>query len=167
MANEEARPMTELSVAAPAFVEIAHKIVWATVATVDPSGAPRTRVLHPIWEWDGSTLTGWVATSPLSPKAKHLAHDARVSVTYWDQGHDTCTADCVAIWELDEVSRRAGWDRFASAPEPVGYDPTIIPGWTDPMADAFGIVRLEPTALRVQPVAVMTGQGGSVSTWRA
>lgn len=158
--------MTELNVIAPAFIEIAHRIVWATVATVDRSGGPRTRVLHPIWEWDDESLTGWIATSPLSPKAGHLLADSRVSVTYWDQSHDTCTADCVAHWETDPEQRRAGWDRFADAPEPVGYDPRIVPPWTDPDAEAFGILRLEPTKLRVMPGSLMAGAGGELLTWR-
>ena len=34
------------------------------VATVDPDNRPRSRVLHPIWEWDGEELVGWVATAP-------------------------------------------------------------------------------------------------------
>ncbi|GAA0941747.1 hypothetical protein GCM10009559_37440 [Pseudonocardia zijingensis] len=55
-----------LSDTAPAFVEIAHRIVWATVATVDAQGRPWTRVLHPVWEWDGERLTGWVA--PARPR---------------------------------------------------------------------------------------------------
>ena len=38
-----------------------------------PPADPNTRILHPIWEWDGEALTGWIATSPLSPKAKDLA----------------------------------------------------------------------------------------------
>jgi hypothetical protein len=39
------------------FAEIAEefhartaRIAWATVATVGADGAPRTRILHPIWE---------------------------------------------------------------------------------------------------------------------
>ena len=64
--------MTELSEIAPKFVETAHRIVWCTVATTSRSGRPRTRVLHPIWEWDGEHLTGWIATSPNSPKADDL-----------------------------------------------------------------------------------------------
>ena len=47
--------MDSLEVTAPAFVEMAHRIVWATVATVDERGRPRSRVLHPIWEWDGTS----------------------------------------------------------------------------------------------------------------
>jgi pyridoxine/pyridoxamine 5'-phosphate oxidase len=71
-----------LEVAAPEFVEMAHRIVWATAATVDTAGNPSTRILHPVWQWDGSTLTGWIATSPVSTKAKHLAKVPRMSLTY-------------------------------------------------------------------------------------
>lgn len=159
--------MTELATIAPAFIDVAHRIVWATVATVDTAGDPRTRVLHPIWEFDGERLTGWVATSPLSPKAAHLANNDRVSVTYWDNTHDTCTADCRAVWEDSANQRRAGWDRFANAPEPLGYDPRIVPPWTGPEAEAFGILRLEPTRLRVMPGTVMAGTGGELLQWRS
>src|SRR5581483_10246658 len=54
--------MTELAAVAPAFVEMAHRIVWASAATVDAKGRPRQRILHPIWLWDGDTLHGWIAT---------------------------------------------------------------------------------------------------------
>lgn len=40
--------MDELDVAGPAFLEMAHRIVWCTVATVEPDGGARTRILHPI-----------------------------------------------------------------------------------------------------------------------
>jgi hypothetical protein len=42
------RRMPDLATVAPAFVEMAHRIVWATVGTVDPAGRPRSRVLHPL-----------------------------------------------------------------------------------------------------------------------
>ena len=157
--------MAELSDIAPPFVEMAHRIVWCTVATVDPRGRPWSRVLHPIWEWDGDSLTGWIATSPMSPKAAHLDHQPMVSLTYWDATHDTATARCRTTWENDEASKRAGWDRFANGPEPVGYDPTLIPQWTDPGVEAFGILRLEPEWLRVMPGALMTGGPGELLTW--
>lgn len=158
--------MTDLAHIAPAFIDIAHRIVWATVATVDGDGAPRSRVLHPIWEFEDGRLTGWVATSPLSPKAAHLEHDPRVSLTYWDATHDTCTADCDAVWESTPEERSRGWQRFADAPAPVGYDPSIIPDWTEPEAEAFGILRLEPTRLRVMPGSVMLRGQGELMTWR-
>ncbi|HYD09413.1 MAG TPA: pyridoxamine 5'-phosphate oxidase family protein, partial [Acidimicrobiales bacterium] len=90
--------MTTLAEIAPTFVEIAHRIVWVGVATVDTAGRPRTRVLHPVWEWDGEQLVGWIATDPTSLKAKHLARQPRVSMTYWDAQHDHVTADCETSW---------------------------------------------------------------------
>ncbi len=157
--------MTDLSTVAPAFIETAHRIVWATVATVDSSGAPRTRILHPIWEFDGSSLTGWIATSPSSPKAGQLAHEPRVSITYWDPSQDVCTADCTTEWVVGEVGLQAGWDRFANGPEPVGYDPSIVPGWDGPDSPAFGILRLEPTSLRVFPGSLLLRGEGDLLTW--
>jgi len=81
--------------------------------------------------------------------------------------HDTCTADCTTAWELSEVERRRGWDRFAQGPAPVGYDPSIIPGWDDPLSPGFGILRLEPTRLRVMPGSLMLQGQGELRTWRA
>ena len=75
--------MNELAITAPAFVEMAHKIVWCTVATVDAKGRPRSRVLHPIWRWDGDRLEGWVATGPTPTKRAHLDASPFVSCNYW------------------------------------------------------------------------------------
>ena len=158
--------MSDLGAVAPAFVEMAHRIVWCTVATVATDGRPRTRVLHPIWEWDGEGLTGWIATSPLSPKARDLAHEPSVSLTYWASDHDTCTADCLTAWEDSPEEREAGWRRFAEGPAPVGYDPSLIPIWTDPQVPAFGVLRLEPTYLRVMPGSVLLRGQGETLTWR-
>jgi hypothetical protein len=48
--------MSDLSSIAPAFVDMAHRIVWATVATVDSEGRPRGWILHTYWQWDGTAL---------------------------------------------------------------------------------------------------------------
>ena len=146
---------------------MAHSIVWCTVATVDASGRPRTRILHPIWDWDGAALTGRIATSPLSPKAKHLAAHRQVSLSYWAPSQDVCTADCDSHWTNDLEAKRSGWDRFKNGPAPVGYDPAIVPGWTTPDAEGFGILVLQPTALRVMPGSVLLAGQGEVLTWRA
>ena len=159
--------MHDLRTVAEPFVAMAHRIVWCTAATVGRDGAPRTRVLHPVWELDGDRLTGWVATSPLSPKARDLAHEPRLSLTYWAPDHDTCTADCATAWETSPAERARGWQRFVDAPEPVGYDPSIIPGWTDPDAASFGILRLEPYRLRVLPGSLLLTGQGEVLTWPA
>ncbi len=158
--------MTELSTIAPAFIEMAHRIVWCTVATVDPAGKPRTRVLHPIWEWDGEHLLGWIATSPNSLKAAHLAHQPEISLTYWDATQDTCSAECLTAWESGDAVQQ-GWDRFADGPPPVGYDPRMIPGWTSAEAPDFGVLRLTPTRLRVMPGSLMTSGTGALLNWSA
>jgi hypothetical protein len=66
--------LTALDVVAPAFVEMAHRIVWAPAATIDRAGRPTTRVLHPIWEWTGSELVGWLR--PGLRHRKELTFDA-------------------------------------------------------------------------------------------
>jgi len=156
-----------LETVAPAFVEMAHRIVWATAATVDTKGRPSTRILHPVWEWDGTSLTGWIATSPLSLKAKHLAETPTMSLTYWTTNHDTCTATCSTAWELSEEQREIGWKRFSEAPAPVGYNPAIIPGWDTPQSPGFGILRIEPTWLRVMEGSMMAGGDGLLLVWNA
>ena len=157
--------MDDLSDVAPAFVEMAHRIVWCSAATIDRAGRPRSRVLHPVWEWDGSELRGWIATSPLSPKRGDLDAHPFISLNYWASNHDTCLAECSATWKLDDESRVAGWNRIKNAPPPVGYDPSIIPVWDSPSAPAFGILEVVPWRLRVMPGSYMITREGSLLTW--
>ena len=152
---------------APAFVEMAHRIVWCSAATVDDAGRPRSRILHPIWQWDGVTLVGWIATGPTSTKRAHLAHHPYISLNYWTPSQDTCVAECRATWAFDDETRTRIWNLFANAPAPVGYNPAIVPAWTSPTAPAFAVLRLEPWRLRVFPGSVLMGQGGKVLTWRS
>ncbi|WP_433282571.1 pyridoxamine 5'-phosphate oxidase family protein [Pseudonocardia xinjiangensis] len=158
---------SSLSEAAPAFIEMAHRIVWASAATVDAQGRPWTRVLHPIWLWDGERLTGWIATGPTPTKQAHLAAHPYVSLTYWDPSHDTASAQCRASLHTDDETRTELWDRFRSAPAPVGYDPAIIPGWDGPLSPGFAALRLDPWRLHVQPAAVLLeGKNDKVMVWR-
>ena len=161
--------MDSLSVVAPSFVEMAHRVVWATVATVDQDCRPRTRILHPIWQWDGTSLVGWIATSPTPIKRAHLAAHPDVSLTYWDPGQDTANVECRATWHLDDETRVWLWEHFTRAPAPVGYDPAIIPPWSGgPTSPEFAALRLDPWRLRVQPAAAMTGDPTvSILRWTA
>jgi Pyridoxamine 5'-phosphate oxidase len=152
---------------APAFVQMAHRIVWATAATVDERGRPWTRVLHPIWQWDGERLTGWIATGPTPAKRAHLAAHPYVSLTYWDPAQDTASVHCRATLHTDDETRTEVWERFRTGPEPVGYDPAIIPAWDGPLSPGFAALRLEPWMLRVQPAAVLLeGAGDQIMVWR-
>lgn len=157
--------MQSLDAVAPAFVEMAHRIVWCNVATVDSHGRPRSRILHPLWQWDGDTLTGWIGTSPTPVKQAHLAAHPYASCNYWEPTHDTCVAECRAELILDDATRTQVWEWFKQAPEPVGYDPAIVPTWGSPTSDSFAVIKLEPWRLRVFPGTVLLGQGGEVLTW--
>ena len=111
--------MHDFDQVAAAFVEMAHRIVWASVATVDDHGRPRSRILHPIWQWDGEQLVGWIATSPTPAKRAHLAAHPYASVNYWQPSHDTCVAECRAALRMDDETRMAVWDLFIDGPQPL------------------------------------------------
>jgi hypothetical protein len=160
--------VTDLATIAPAFVEMAHRIVWCSAATVDTDNRPRSRILHPIWEWDGEMLRGWIATGPTALKREHLEHSPYLSCGYWTPSHDTCVAECRATWAFDDETCIAVWDRLRHGPAPVGYDPAIIPPWKDgPTSDAFAVLVLEPWHLRVMPGTAMLEGRGDVLTWQA
>lgn len=74
------------------FNETARRVVWCTFTTMDRQNRPRSRILHPVW--DGTT--GWIATGRQSHKAKHLANNPFVSLSYWDQQHEQVHAECKA-----------------------------------------------------------------------
>ena len=124
------------------------RIVYCTVATVAPDGSPRTRILHPLWE--GST--GWIATTRSGLKARHLAREPRVSLTYWDPAHDVVSVKALAGWVDDpEVNERV-WNLFRATPPPYGYDPAEF--WpSGPRNAPFGVLRLEPTRVEITGLA--------------
>ncbi|HSG90242.1 MAG TPA: pyridoxamine 5'-phosphate oxidase family protein [Pseudomonadales bacterium] len=159
--------MTPLSEIAPKFVAMAHRIVWCTAATVDAKGRPRSRVLHPIWDWDGTTLRGWIATARTPIKAAHLAASPYVSCNYWVPSQDTCVAECAAEWVDDPDGRRAIWDRFAHGPAPVAYDPAMIPGWENADSPGFEPLELTPWRLRVMPGASLMNGTYAADVWQA
>jgi hypothetical protein len=153
--------MLPLSDVAPAFVEMAHRIVWCSAATVDSRGRPRSRILHPIWIWEGDHLVGWIATDPTPVKRSHLDAHPYMSLSYWAPSQETCVAECRAALVFDDETRTMVWNLFLQAPPPLGYDPQIIPSWKRPTVDSFATVRLEPWRLRVLPAG-----GGDVLRWQ-
>jgi hypothetical protein len=142
---------------ADAFVAVAHRIVWCTVATVDRLGRPRSRVLHPYWEHTGEGLTGWITTRPTALKRAHLAHSPYVSCSYWDATQDVAVAECGAEWVADLETRAHAWEQFRAAPEPLGHDPYSI--WPDGPADpAAGVLMLRPWRMRVATMETLLGR---------
>jgi general stress protein 26 len=129
------------------FVGIAHEIVWCTLGTVDPSGRPRSRVVHPVWEIAGGGLTGWLTTRSGTPKLGHLAATPYVSCSYWWEKHDVAVAECHAQVVTDRDERERVWTMVAATPPPAGFDPaTIWPGGPDD--PGFALVRMRPWLLR-------------------
>jgi general stress protein 26 len=120
------------------FIERAHSIVWCNVATIDTRNRPRSRVLHPIWE--GST--GWIATGRTSLKAKHLAHNAYVSLAYVADPMHPVYAECTAVWEEDPATKARIWELFKSTPPPLGYDPAPFFGGVE--SPGYGLLKLTP-----------------------
>ncbi len=136
------------------------RIVWCTITTVDAKGRPRSRILHPVWE--GST--GWIMTGRQSFKAKHLAKNANVAVSYWDQQHDNVYAECEATWADDAATKQHVWDLFKATPEPYGYDPKMF----FPAADnpAFGVLKLTPRRIELSSLSDLPAQRPP-RVWRA
>lgn len=162
--------MNALSEVAPAFIEIAHRIVWCTVSTVDRRGRPRSRVLHPYWEWDGQQLVGWVATMPTPIKRAHLGSSPFVSCSYWAPTHDVAVAECHAELLSDDATRTRIWNLFKDTPPPLGYDPGGIgvPGWDGPTAPAFAVLKLQPWRIGALPGDRFLKAGSAgMQTWAA
>jgi hypothetical protein len=160
--------MAELADIAPRFVEIAHRIVWCSVATIDRHQRPRSRILHPYWEWDGDaqTLVGWIATAPTAIKRAHLGHSPYVSCSYWAPSQDVAVAECRAELVFDDDIRTRVWALYKQAAPPLGYDPgRINVPWESPTSPRFAALRLQPWRLRVLPgeVFLSTGSGGAMA----
>jgi general stress protein 26 len=141
------------------FKEITERIVWCTVATVDLQGRPRSRILHPLWQGH----EGWIATGRHSHKARHLASNPYVSLTYWDPRHEQTIIDCKAAWDDDAAAKERLWTLLKRTPEPVGYDPKQF--WSAPDDDNFGVLKLTPWRLEVWSLAAMA-QGQPARVWR-
>jgi hypothetical protein len=131
------------------FIDIAHAVAWCTVATVDRHSRPRSRILHPVWARHDGGLRGWVATTRTPVKVAHLGHAPYVSCSYWHPSHDTAQAECAAAWVTDDHERAAVWERFATAPPPLGYDPAAI--WPDgPRGAGFAVLRMDAWRVRLR-----------------
>ncbi|UDY34189.1 pyridoxamine 5'-phosphate oxidase family protein [Dermatobacter hominis] len=129
---------------------IAADVVWATMATVGPDGVPRTRVVHPVLRWDDGAPRGWVTSRPTALRRRHLSASPWVSLTWWSPAQDVLTVDCHAAWVADDEVVDV-WDRIASTPEPVGFDPATI--WPDGPGSGFAAIALRAHRVRVAPVA--------------
>jgi hypothetical protein len=147
------------------FIQVAHRIVWCTVATVDRRDRPRSRILHPYWERTGDGLVGWITTRPTPLKVAHLEHSPYASCSYWDATQDVAVAECRAEWVGDPDTKVHAWELFRAADEPLGHDPYKI--WPDGPGDPdAGVLRLTPWRIRVAGMEVLLGRAPAL-TWTA
>jgi hypothetical protein len=141
---------------------VIESVVWCTMATVGPDGAPRTRIVHPIWDWERGI--GWVTSRGTALRRRHLAHHPGASCAYWSPAHDLANLDCRATWAPAE-ERQDIWDRCAAEPAPMGFDPTTM--FPDgPTAEGFAPIQLTPYRIRVHLLADAT-TGQPATMWSA
>ncbi len=141
------------------FMQRIARIVWCTVTTVDTRGRPRARILHPVWEGP----VGWIATGRNSFKAKHLAGNPHVSLSYWDPQHQQVYAECRADWTDDLDEKKRVWEFYKSTPAPLGYDLKLF--WESPEDPEYGLLKLDPWRIEVSALSDMM-QGKPPLVWR-
>ena len=129
------------------FIERVHKTVWCSAATQDTKNRLRSRILHPIWDKD----VGWIGTRRNSLKARHLAHNPYLSLAYIADVVKPVYVDCMAEFEEQLSNKEMVWEKFRSAPPPLGFDfGTIFGGVSDP---EFGLLKLTPWRIELDDVA--------------
>lgn len=138
------------------FRQRVERVVWCNVATMDRQQRPRSRILHPVWEYPDGRPIGWIATGRHTLKAKHLAGNPYLSLCYWDPQHEQVMVECRASWVDDPLDKARVWELISSAPEPVGYDLNLF--WSGVDDANFGALKLEPWRLELWSLADMAGQ---------
>ena len=144
----------------PEFNRRVNRIVWCTFTTSDAKGRLRSRMLHPIWEGPA----GWIATGRNSHKAKHIAANPYVSLTYWDPQHEQVYAECRASWDDSQATKDRLYEMYRDAPPPLGYDLKMFwpAGANDPN---LGALKLEPWRIELSSLGDMAS-GKPPMVWR-
>jgi general stress protein 26 len=124
----------------PEFLRRVSQVVYCSMATVDRHNRPRSRVLHPVW--DGPV--GWVISWPASHKAKHLARNPAVSLTYIPipDREKPVYVDGYAEWVDSTEEKERIWELHRSTPPPLGFDPQPHYGTID--HPYYGLLRITP-----------------------
>jgi general stress protein 26 len=142
-----------------------RRTIWATMATVGPTGRLQSRLVHPLWESGAGATTGWLTSGAGSLKVRHLKSNAYTSLTYWDQTNEQVHVECRAEFEERPGEKRRVWNLFKDTPFPLGYDPGLF-FKEGPEGAAVGIVRLVPWRLELWSLAdLMSGKPARV--WKA
>jgi hypothetical protein len=95
--------------------------------------------MHPFWEGE----VAWILTHRNSHKAKHLAANNNVSLSYVRGDiRKPVYVDCSAFW-VDEINEKTRvWELVKNTPEPIGFDPASE--FVSPDNEEFGLIKLVP-----------------------
>ncbi len=138
------------------FHKAMETIVWCNMATVDSQGRPRSRVLHPMWEG----MMGWILTSPISLKAKHLEKNNHISLAYIADPLKPIYIEASVEWVDGESEKQRIWDWFKNTPPPYGYDPAPFFGSVD--SPNYGVLKVTPWLIDMHDL-----MGDSGRKWKA
>ena len=128
------------------------RVPFATFVTVDPGGAPQSRIVEPFPPDDDFTV--WVATTGASRKVKEIERDSRVVLTYFDQaapGYVTLAGTAAIVRDPAEKAKR--WkDSW------VGFYKDKNRG------DDYTLIRITPSRLEISSPS--QGMNNDPVTWK-
>ena len=151
---------------AEAFIAIAHRVVWCSLATVDRRGRPRSRLVHPIWEHDARRprrLAHLAARRRCAARTSPPRRSCRCS--YWDPAHDVAVAECAAAWVEDPVTKRHAWEVFRRRRAARRLRPRDDLAATARATPTPAVIRLDPWRLKAADAATLAA-GGDRALWR-
>lgn len=137
------------------FVERVNSLVFCVMATQDTRNRLRARVIHTYWEGQ----TGWTASNPQSLKAKHIAHNPHVSLTYAQDPFKPIYVDCTVEWRNDTATKARIWELFSNAPPPLGYNMAQFFEAVD--NPNYGVLCFTPWRIE------LANMQGAAQVWRA
>lgn len=141
------------STATARIAEVARRVIegarFATFVTLDSTGRPRSRTVHPASP--DSTFTVWFATNPRTRKVVDIGRDGRVVLHYFDEalsGYVSLIGRARVV--RDRPTKEAHWSK----------------AWDTYYPDRdTGVVLVAVTAERLEVVCTKLGIEGDKGTW--
>ena len=131
--------------------DVIQKARYCTLVTIGNDGHPQARIVDPIAP--DADFTIWIATNPLTRKAKEIRRDPRVTLLYFDTSSSSyVTVVARAAIVIDAAEKAIHWkDEWSAIYE-------IHDGKRD-----FTLLRVTPVRLEI--VSVSRGLVGDPKTW--
>ena len=130
--------------------EIMKAARYCALITVDESGQPHARTMDPFWPGDDMVI--WFGTNPNSRKVRHIRHDSRVALYYFDAdgpGYVSITGSARLVNDPKEKALRWKKEWQAFYPDRAG---------------SYLLIAVEPEKLEV--VSEKYNITGDSKTWK-